>query len=350
MKKIKQNNLYQFAQNFIKWVLIPFLLIALWICLSLVFGSYKSFSVLQYPHYNDVKNEFSQKKLLKGDHLLGDFVAKDNNLGIISVRFGDVPRVEYKDEDVIIFRIREVGSNKWLFTNKYRSGAFSSNEYFPFGFNIIKHSKNKEYFFEILSTKGNNINAIQTKSSSPSYLTKYKYESGFLLKNMNFLMRFIWEKLYTFVTNFESLLSSTVFLLPLVFYMCWNLLPVKKWTEDKKILSIKNLLVLFTVSLIVYNLVFYEFYNYGFMICLLGLWFGVCFFLKLKSSKTLALAFIILAISTVSASLHLRVSVDKESSFAYFLIVFGFLQSLSEYKASDSSKPYFKKGNSKTVK
>ena len=95
------------SNKIIKWIIIPCILLLLWFSLSLTYSSYKSFTVLQYPQNQDKNNTFFEKKLLKGQKLIGKFEAKENNLGIVAVKFGNVPRVEFEKEDTIVFRIKE---------------------------------------------------------------------------------------------------------------------------------------------------------------------------------------------------------------------------------------------------
>jgi hypothetical protein len=315
----------------IKWIVTPMLLLFLWLCLSLLYSSYKSFTVLQYAHYQDKKNDFFGKKILKDKTLTGSFYAKDNHLGIVAVRFGEVPRVDFENEDIIIFKIKEKGKREWLFQNKYRSGAFTSNDYYPFGFEEITNSKGKEYIFEISSKKGRTENSLETKNSDPIYLSKYKYSKSEIFSSFQSLAKFMKEKIITFMTNLNSVLSSIVFLLPFIFYISW-ISTSKRWIKNRNKIDNKKILAAFIAMLILFDIIFYEFINIGFMVGLLGLWVGVSMFNKFKSAVTFILSLSIILISLCGIYFHLKISIDKASTFAYFLMVIGFIQSIKEYK------------------
>lgn len=330
-----------FVNPITKWVLIPFVLLLFWLTLSMLYGSYKSVSVLQYIQNQNSKNNFFSKKLFREQKLTGDFIAKDNHLGIIAVGFSNVPRVDYNSEDLILFRIREKNNNKWLYENTYRSGAFVSYDYYPFGFKEISDSKGKEYIFEIISNQGNNKNALETKNYNPVYLIKYKYPKREIFGSFSALGKFIVEKLITFFTNFELLLSSVVFLLPFIFYMTWTILSIKKFewlvsSQKKwvnKRLNARNVLGLLVIGLLYYDIIFYNFINTGFMLGILGLWIGIVLLNKYKSNVTFILAFSLITISIIAIYFHLNISINKSSAFVYYLMMIATIQSIYEYKS-----------------
>ncbi len=339
------------SKGIIKWGVIPALLIFLWISLSLFFSSYRSFTVLQYAHNQDNDNEFYGRKLLKGQKLKGTFKARANYLGIIAVRFGDNPGQDFEKEDVILFRIKRKGSDAWIYQNKYRSGSFTSNQYFPFGFKEIEKSKGETYEFEIFSLNGNKESSLETKHTNPVYLSKYKFPKKEIFKDDVSIIKFISQKIITFITNYDSLLSSAVFLLPFIFYIISifsvslplrkiikskNILslPLRKIIKSKNILSAKKLFAILVVILIFFDVIFYEFTTTGFTLGLLGLWIYTTYLNKFKSNVTLFFAFILIIISILSIYFELKISVDKISSFAYFLILIVFFQKIFEHKKS----------------
>jgi len=338
MEKIKKIITNLLKQSAVKWIVLPFSLLFFWLVLSLTLSSYRSFTVLQYPHYQNNINRFINRRLFKGDKLLGDFYAKNDHLGIVAIRMGDIPKVGYNDEDILVFRIKEKKSPVWTYTNFYRSGRFTSGDYYTFGFNKANNSKGKEYIFELESTKGNIKSAIQITNSNPIYLTKYKFSKSDIFGNSNLLTSFLKEKMVTFLTNLDLLLSSFIFFLPLLFYVVWVLLPKSStsWTSKKfqKQINTKTIQTLLIYAFILYDVTFYEYINVGLMLGLLTLWVGVSLINKQKSSATFKLSFILFFISLISIYFHLAISYDKASAFAYFLLIIGLIQSIIEYKKS----------------
>lgn len=320
------------SNKIIKWIIIPLILLFLWLSFSLVYSSYKSFTVLQYPQNQDASNNFFDKKLLKGQKLTGEFVAKDNSLGIVTVRFGYIPRVDFKNEDIILFRIKEKNNKEWSYVNKYRLGSFTSNQFYPFGFKEIEKSKGKAYEFEIISKKGSIGNSLSTKHTNPIYLTKYKYSRSEVFKNISSVIGFMKEKVITFVSNSDSLLSSIVFMLPFIFYITWISFLQKKMVKNQEKITGKNLFIALLFTLIVFETIFYEFLITGLMLGFLGLWVFLNYVNRLKSNVTFILAFTLLIISVFSIYFNLDISIDKATTYAYLLIIIGFIQSIYDHK------------------
>jgi len=323
-------------QPAVKWVFLPFCLLILWLILSLTYSSYRSFTVLQYAHYENKTNIFFDKHLFIGNKLSGDFYANDNHLGIIAIRMGEIPKVQFESEDILLFRIKEKGTDHWLYTNFFRSGGMSSNDYYPFGFNEIDKSKDKEYIFELISERGNTKNAIHTKHSNPIYITKYKFSKKEIAGNPALFIYFMRNKIVTFITNYDLLLSSFVFFLPFLFYIIWILVPNNsiKWISKKyqKQINNKKIQEIIAYIFILYDVIFFEYINIGFMLGLLALWIGVIIVNKQKSDKSFKFALALFLISLLSIYFHLGVSYDKASDFAYFLLVIGVVQNVIEYK------------------
>ena len=100
---------------------------------------------------NDAWNYQSRKNLIKNSKISGVFTAKDNNLGTIAIPFKTYEKV---NSDEIVFRIRQQSKKDWYFQSRYATNQFQNDNPFPFGFAVIKNSKNVRYYFEIESLKG----------------------------------------------------------------------------------------------------------------------------------------------------------------------------------------------------
>lgn len=331
-----------FGRRIIKWVLIPCLLLLLWVFFGVIYSSYKSFTVIQYPYYKDQNNNFSNEWLLKGKKISAAFVAKEDNLGIVELRLGNVPTVDYEVEDVITFKLKEKGDKAWLYENTYKSGAMDSNSFYPFGFEPIKDSKGKTYVFEIQSQNGTASNAIRTGRSNLAYFSKYKFTKDEVFSNNTDLLEFVYKKIFTFFTNIDALLSSSVFLLPFSFYIAWksfgkkgpsrNALFSSSRSKIKGRVIERNLFTIIVLVLIFADIFFSEGLTNGFMLGLLGLWIINIYLTGVTSKVTFTLAFIIITLSVISIYFHWSIFIDKSSAFGYFLIVIGFVQSMVEIR------------------
>src|SRR5690606_4297168 len=105
-------------------IVIAFLLFILWFALTvwyiIIFD--ESVLVLSYNHGEENFTSIAYDRLLEGEKLAGEFVAQDENLGIVALRFEKLPRIPWDQEDKLIFRIKEAGADTWYYTGEYMSG------------------------------------------------------------------------------------------------------------------------------------------------------------------------------------------------------------------------------------
>jgi hypothetical protein len=314
-----------FSMKIIKYLLIPLLLLFLWLSFSLFFSLKESFTVLTFNNDKVDKNS-TITKLYKDKIISGSFKAKNNNLGIVTIKIGKVLYTEYEKQDFIVFKIREIGKKNWLSENTYNSGSFSQNNTFPIGFKEQHNSKDKTYEVEIHSLKGNVNNAIEivTQNNNPIYQTKYKFSKDEIFENKNTVWNFIQYKLISFFTNREALYSSFIYLLPLLLYLSWIFLPIQIYI---------NKLGKFTIAiilLILFDVIYLKFIFTGIMVGLISLWIYLLYKNKSKSNVTFRLAFLLLLLSVASIYFNLGFSIDKATTYAYLFLIIGIIQSMRE--------------------
>ena len=109
-----------FEKNWVKWGLIPILLLVLGFGLAIagILSSDEAFPVLVKRHSRQELNLFPGKKLLFGQRIQGEFKSMENNLGIVAVRFDTSQR---NDNERINFRLKEKGEGDWYYENIYHS-------------------------------------------------------------------------------------------------------------------------------------------------------------------------------------------------------------------------------------
>lgn len=214
----------KFIKNkWMRWILIPLVLLGVWFGLTLwyVANFDTSFLVISYNHPSTDFIKITHDKLMKGDKLIGQFKAVEDNLGIVALRFKSFQRVEYKDEDALVFRLKEKGSKEWYYQNKYRSGFIYDTPFLPFGFPLIHDSKGKIYIFELGSLKGNQNNGVALSERSPFFQSKYQENKAALFSDKENFIIFVVKKFVNSLQTVDVLYSSIVFLLPLLFYLYW---------------------------------------------------------------------------------------------------------------------------------
>ncbi len=159
--------------------------------------------------------------LFKGEKITARVKATENNFGILLLRFA---KLSVKVSDVVAFRIKKEGDDKWYYENTYKANQFQPDEYFTFGFPPITNSKSNVYVFEVESLTGNGKNGIGLSQNKPQAALVYKYTRGDL-KDYNTLSTFISKK-FIYVARSVNFLQNwqllATFILPLLFVLLMN--------------------------------------------------------------------------------------------------------------------------------
>lgn len=325
MKKINKI-LYS---KFTKLVAIPTLLLVCGIIASLIFNNRISFSVLEYSHANVFNSLPEGRKLLQGDVVIGQFTAKENHLGIVSVKFEDFVKPDFRGEDVLQFRIKEKGEKNWHYLNNYRSGLLEDQLIYPFGFPTIAHSKDKTYVFELESLLGNESNAVQLNNNK--ILSAHQIPREFIVGGKMNFVNFLTKK---FITSFSStpfLLSSVIYFLPFLFYVVW-LLVLLKFSFKKNILSV------ISIMLILINILLVREYYLGVYLALLSLWIISLKVFKLHSSVSFVIFISLFIIWIFFNSFGYRIFDSNLNIWAYTFLIVGTVQLVFEYRKPNKKR------------
>lgn len=183
---------------------------------------HEKFSILSFSHNRNNFFNFQNTELLKGQTIKGEFVAKENNLGIVALRFNTYGRI---NKDIVIFSIKQQNVNFWYYQNKYKVDQFQPDDYFTFGFPLINNSKSKVYQFEIESISGKTGDAIALSSKEPIFLTKYQFPDA------RHSLSYILKKIINSFTSSDFILHSVAFFLPLYFLIILFFLNLKIFTK-----------------------------------------------------------------------------------------------------------------------
>src|SRR4030042_3571032 len=211
-----------FNKKWVAWSLIPGFLLFLGLFFSFIniFNSGEALPILFQDQKRTSLVFWKTDELLAGEKINGEFVAYEDNLGIISIRFNTFDRI---NDDVLIFRLKEKDSESWYYENKYKVDQFQPDKLFPFGFPKIENYNGKIYQFEIESTKGESENAIAISPQFPIFRVKYHFDKEQLLANKLVLARFLFKKFIDAANNFNFILASLVFFIPFFFYLFYLL-------------------------------------------------------------------------------------------------------------------------------
>lgn len=342
------------------WLFIPFILIGFWIGASIfTINPETAFTALRTEYEKSSFLKYKSTDLYKGDFVSASFVAAENNLGTVSVRFNTLFRDNY---DWLIFRIKEAGHPDWLYDNKYKVDQFQPDALFPFGFPIIKDSKNKKYYFEIESTAGKAGDAVAVSSKSPIFISKYQFTRLEIMSGYKKTLLFLAKKTINSFDNFNFLITSLVYLLPLLIYLllCFSLSykPVKSKINTSKNnhkqihnislfniikadfvarqakLSARSLLlhpIFFIYGLIITLFILFNRQKNGFSeLILLVCGIFVLRLLRTSSKESFIIALAILVLCPFLFAAKFLVPAENASLWAYIFLVVGTIQAIWE--------------------
>lgn len=339
-----------YKNKIIKWVIVPGVLILLWISLSFIYIINSDFSptTISFNHQAEGTSNQNYSELQGGSILRGNFKAKDNFLGIISIEF---KRGNYPIHDQILFRIRELGSEEWLVENTYDARQFHYINKFPLGFPIIENSKNKIYEFEMISKFGTTDRGVSINTLNPVVVSKYKYDVGYLLSEPTKMIQFLSNKLNYALSFPENIKYFITYFLPFVFYYLFLILiKFKKITKNeiKKFISLPP--IKFHLdhlraldSLLGYSLIFLLVFDiliitkvYDLVLLLVvGVWLLNTIFYKGKSKNDFFIALICTYLLVLFLSLGFDSIAEKAALWTYYFLILGSIHGLIELRRKE---------------
>lgn len=335
----------KFSNNFLNklaLIIIP-ILILFWLISSLLFINRVSFSVLTYQTQNVTSSNNAITLLYKDQAYKGEFISKDNNLGMIILKLDNYKKPKFGAEDILVFKFKEKGKSNWDYTMEYASSLFDSQSYFPFGIPIIPDSKNKHYEFEFLSTKGDSNNHIKLKTPL-TFITGYQYSKPEILGGSLKTVEFIYNKVLGFITDLDLVLKSLIYLAPLIIFLIIYTLLKHLFLKIKYItIPFNNKYIKILVLLILIKLLLPKDTSIDSFFILLVIWIGAVIIFKLKSDISFFLSLSLLLIWVLIIPLGLQNLQNKLNVLVYALFTFGSLQLLYEEKKSEGKEDEKKK-------
>lgn len=325
INKIIKKNLFN---KFLFLGVIPFLLISFWVIASLFFNNKISFSVLLYRQaQNDIKLVTSEK-LLKGDKISGEFVAKENYLGLVMLRFNEYIKHDFKSEDVLAFRVKQKEDKNWYYINNYRSGLLENNLLFPFGFPVINNSKDRIYQFEIESLLGNETNAAEVSKNHLSLFTGYQFPKSEILSSKKATFNFLIKKSTISFTNLDFLLSSSLYLIPLIAYVFIYLMSL--WW--KKIKNLRVVLSRLLILLILLDIFIIKEVYIGVLSILIFGWVYSVIKNKFDSKINFLFVFLLILIWILFTVFDISEFQNKINIWAFTFLTIGLIHTVIEEK------------------
>jgi len=340
-------------KKFLRNAAISVLLLGLWLFLTVwyVVTFDTSFSIWSYNHPSSDIPNVNYNLIYKGETFKGEFMAQDNNLGIVSVRFQTFIRPPYAYEDQYLFRIKEKGASSWYYQNTYRNGLVYDVPFFPFGFPQIANSKGKIYQFEITALNTNSVNQLSISTRYPILQSKYKYSGHELLRNRNELAKFLIVKFSNAFQTPDVIFSSFIYLLPFIFYLIWIsflekiMSPFTNKIEgvverlENTILGpfiklIKRLFIynldLFLIFVVFVDILAIQLNNDVKYLVITALWIATLRVYKKESKKSFIVGLALIALCPLFLTFKSEPTAEQAGAWAFMFLVAGTIQILIE--------------------
>lgn len=303
-------------------IVIICFLIMFWFWASINITSNYGVTSLVYEY--DKKNYINYKsdQLLKNQYIKASFESKDQNLGIVAVRFNTFNRI---NSDRILFRLREIGSEDWLYTNVYKVDQFQPDKFFTFGFSPIVDSYKRNYEFELISLNGVKGDAVALSNIEPVFITVHSFSRSELLSSSSGLGIFILKKFFNFFNSLSSTITTFVYLMPLLFYY------VIKKNYNKLTNNFRLIFYIYIFSLLCY-IFFINQINILFGILFFIFWLIIVYKYKFESRISYFISLLSLILSLILLIIGEPFRAEKAALVFYYFLVMGFVVSLCELK------------------
>ncbi len=319
-----------------RWVFVPVVLVcvALVLVMRHIVSVDFTFTILTYPHESIVATQGSQP-LLQGDVARGTFIAEEDNLGLVSVRFHTFER---ENDDILMFRLKEKGASQWQEQILIRT-TFSNDHFYNFGFALIPHSQGKTYVFEIESTRGTPENAVAISTIVPNVQSKYQVPKSEITQNPGVFARYLLRKSENVMQNNNVAFPFMVFFTPFVLYIMWLF--------KEKIPSYPHIMFVIVASLIVADIFLVRVFVDDVLIVLMALWYWVMNVNRYKFEISYYVALVVIGLSALFNELRLLMLTERMMSWAFLLLIVGTIQQLIVLSYSKGS---CRQGNITTIK
>lgn len=338
-KKIKRNKFTElfWKKRIVRWVVVPVMLLLFWLIAFTTYSFISGFSVIEYK-YNAQNENGEVRSLLKSEKISEEFYTTEKYLGIVAVKLILGARMDYDEEDILTFRIKETGKDEWYYENSYRAGIFyGAGEYFPFGFPEIIDSAGKKYVYELESTRGNKVNSVFVAKRSQPFIVKYVFPKRIILENPGNFYSFLEKKIRSLIADPEYIKKTSVFIAPLIIYLAWLIVGRHISVGSSKFIILFSFMA-FLDALILKNEM------YLFSLILFG-WLSIYILRGKKGSKfTFGLLLLFAIYSLALIWMDHQLSLNKMSTWIFILFVAGIIQSIVELRKFEK-----KNGNKKPL-
>lgn len=182
-------------------------------CVVVGISGYRDSFITSLADVKPLPKMQKQLQILPDSPYTGQFTTLFDRLGIVRIRISTGGRI---NRNTVVFRLREVGKERWLVENAYVTDRFIDGEKYPFGFPVITDSKGKNYEYELTTIDGSEENTVAVSTGSYAFQTDYIYSKALILTDRHMLFWFFKEKAYEMFRSFPHVGYWMMCLLPLL--------------------------------------------------------------------------------------------------------------------------------------
>ena len=135
------------------------------------------------------------------------FTSEENNFGVVLINIDNtVPFQEISNNRLLVVKIKETKAIKWYTTQEINLAKIGNSVSLPFGFPIIKDSKNKKYIIELSTRNTPTYFAPSVRTNPYIFSTIHQMDKKELLTHPTALLSHSLSKLVAFLHNKMTLL------------------------------------------------------------------------------------------------------------------------------------------------
>lgn len=249
----------------------------------------------------------------------GEFIASDNYLGLLTLRFDNKEIIEKRS----VFRIKEKNNADWYHTSNINTIQYNIKPLYTFGLPVIKDSKNKTYQFEVsILDYVPGEPSLELSKQAPFITSHYIFPWKVLFSDKDILFSFLKQKISYQLQSPNTPWVFFAYFLPLIGYILYigilhKNIPISLFT--KPLLLIVFLGVGFDMF-VLRN-------NYNILALILGfIWVFGIFTHKVKPQTSILIALIILIWCPFFLVAHMEWVAEKSANWMFIFTSIGFVQ------------------------
>jgi len=315
-------------KSILKKFIIPLLLLLLWIILTIfqIISNDGALTIVTEKYTKkDFKNDINYEPILAGESRAFEFKSRYDNLGSIAINFDTTGGGR---EDYMKIKVTELSTGKVIKEETTFAGAYQGLNFYPYGFELQPNSSGVKYNVEILSTSGSETKYNAIKKGGQIFAVSYQFNKQKILHDKIYLIEFIKTKSINSLQNNYLSFTTTIFALPLIFYLFW--LFAEKHTKKKNLFN-NPIIALLGISIVID--IFFVDVGFDLVFFIIPiLWGGVLFYLKKESKESYKVALALLILCPILQLLGQDTMVEKAAAWAFLALTVGVIINLYELK------------------